>query len=283
MGGKSGTEVPESSGDGAGFGAGLGHLLAKPVLGCLCMRRRCGFALFALLLACASAHAETLRMAADVWPPFTDARLAGNGLASELVGAALKRAGHRAEYVEVPWARALRGVQVGEYDLIVNAWYSEERARFGQFSKPYLTNRVLFLKRKGTAVDYQGPVDLKRYSIAVVRGYSYLPSFDADTGLNKVPVMGFAQGARMLAAGRVQLTLEDELVARFYLNRELTGIRDQLEFLRQPLAENGLHILVRRSHPRHQQVVEDFDRALQGMREDGTYQAIFARHGLPNP
>ncbi|WP_044871119.1 transporter substrate-binding domain-containing protein [Pseudomonas sp. LFM046] len=247
------------------------------------MRRRCGFALFALLLALSSANAETLRMAADVWPPFTDARLPGNGLASELVSAALKRAGHRAEYVEVPWARALRGLQMGDYDLIVNAWYSDERAGYGLFSKPYLTNRILFLKRKGSAVDFQSPDDLKRYSIAVVRGYSYQPSFDNDTRLHKVPVMGFQMGARMLAAGRVELTLEDELVARFYLGRELSGIRDQLEFLPRPLSENGLHILVRRSHPRHQQLVEDFDRAMQSMREDGTYQAIFARHGLPAP
>lgn len=247
------------------------------------MRRRCGFALFALLLATASVYAETLRIAADVWPPFTDASLPGNGLATELVSTALKRAGHRPEYVQVPWARALRGLQVGDYDLIVSAWYSDERATYGQFSKPYLTNRVLFLKRKGSDVNFQEPADLKRYSIAVVRGYSYLPSFDADASLNKVPVMGFQMGARMLAAGRVQLTLEDELVARSYLNRELKGVRDQLEFLPRPLSENGLHILVRRSHPRHQELVEDFDKAMQAMREDGTYQAIFARHGLPAP
>ncbi|MOA47357.1 Bacterial extracellular solute-binding protein, family 3 [compost metagenome] len=90
-------------------------------------------------------------------------------------------------------------------------------------------------------------------------------------------------GARMLAAGRVQLALEDELAAHFYLNHELAGIRDQLEFLPRPLSESSLHILVRRSHPRHQQLVEDFDRAMQAMREDGTYQAIFTRHGLPGP
>jgi polar amino acid transport system substrate-binding protein len=245
------------------------------------MRRRCGFALFALLLACTGANAEKLRIAADVWPPFTDARLPGNGLATELVSTAMKRAGHLVEYVEVPWARALRGVQLGEYDLIVSAWYSDERAGYGQFSQPYLTNRVLFLKRKGSAVDYRGVADLRRYSIAVVRGYSYLPAFDADASLRRVPVMGFQMGARMLAAGRVQLTLEDELVARFYLKRELQGISEQLEFLPRSLAENGLHILVRRSHPRHQQLVEGFDRAIQAMREDGTYQAIFARHGLP--
>ncbi|MCY1375346.1 hypothetical protein D9M69_627560 [compost metagenome] len=115
------------------------------------------------------------------------------------------------------------------------------------------------------------------------RDYRYSPAFDADASLHKVPVTDFPMGARMLAAGRVQLALEDELAAHFYLNHELAGIRDQLEFLPRPLSESSLHILVRRSHPRHQQLVEDFDRAMQAMREDGTYQAIFTRHGLPGP
>ena len=76
------------------------------------------------------------------------------------------------------------------------------------------------------------------------------------------------------------LTLEDELVARYHLNRELLGIRDELEFLPLPLSENGLHILVRRSHPQHREIVSRFDRAIQAMREDGSYAVIFARHGF---
>ncbi|MND66479.1 ABC transporter arginine-binding protein 1 precursor [compost metagenome] len=245
------------------------------------MRSRWAHALFALLLAWGSASAEQLRMAANLWPPFTDARLTGNGLAAELVSTALKRAGHTTEYVEVPWARALRGLQEGDYDLLVSAWYNDERARYGLFSKPYLTNRILFLKRKDGPVAYSVLADLRAYSIAVGRGYRYGTAFDNDPSLTKVPVVDFQMAARMLAAGRVQLALEDELAARFYLNRELKGISDQLEFLPKPLSENGLHILVRRSHPHHRQLVEAFDRAMQAMREDGTYQAIFARHGLP--
>ncbi|MNQ70041.1 putative ABC transporter arginine-binding protein 2 precursor [compost metagenome] len=245
------------------------------------MRRRWCHALFALLLAWESAGAEQLRMAANLWPPFTDARLAGNGLAVELVSTALKRAGHTTVYAEVPWARALRGLEEGDYDLLVSAWYNEERARFGLFSKPYLTNRILFLKRKDTPVEFASLADLRDYSIAVGRGYRYGQAFDNDPALTRVPVVDFQMAARMLAAGRVQVALEDELAARFYLNRELKGISDQLEFLPKPLSENGLHILVRRSHPHHRQLVEAFDRAMQAMREDGTYQAIFARHGLP--
>lgn len=234
-----------------------------------------------LLLAAAPASAEHLRLAGDTWPPFTDQRLADNGLAVELVSTALRRAGHTSEYVEAPWARVLRGLEQGDYDIIVAAWYSADRTRFGLFSDPYLVNRIRFLKRKGAAPQaYTSLADLQPYSIAVVRGYSYAPVFDKAPGLIRVPVLEFGMGARMLAAGRVQLTLEDELVAQHHLNSDLQEVQGALEFLPGALSESPLHILVRRSHPQHQQIIEDFNRAIAQMRADGTYQRIYQRHGL---
>ncbi|MBD9413907.1 amino acid ABC transporter substrate-binding protein [Pseudomonas sp. PDM16] len=238
-----------------------------------------GLALVIALLAQA-AIAESLRLAGDSWPPFTDRRLPGNGLAVELVSAALKRAGHTSEYVEVPWARVLRGLQQGDYDIVVAAWYSPERARYALFSDTYLINRIRFLRRVGAPIEYEGLGSLRRFSIAVVRGYSYDPAFDSAQDLTRVPVLEFAMGARMLAAGRVQLTLEDELVAQYHLSRGLREIRDAVEFVDAPLSENGLHILVRRSHPLHQQIVREFDENISAMKADGTYRQIFKRHGL---
>ena len=244
------------------------------------MSRFPGIALLAALFWGEQAVAEHLRLAGDSWPPFTDQRLPNSGLAVELVSTALQRAGHTTEYVEVPWARVLRGLQQGDYDVIVAAWYSAERTEFGQFSDPYLVNRIRFLQHRRSHIRYDSLADLRPYSIAVVRGYSYSSEFDADTSLSKVPVLEFAMGARMLAAGRVQVVVEDELVAQHYLNRELSEVRSGLEFLPKPLSENGLHILVRRSHPLHQQIVRDFNRASEVMREDGSYARIYQRHGL---
>ena len=226
------------------------------------------------------ASGEHLRMVGDAWPPFTSKNLPNNGLAVDLVDTALRRAGYTTEFVEVPWARVLRGMELGDYDLTVAAWYSEDRTRYGVFSEPYLVNRIRFIRRKGLPPIYTSLADLRPFSIAVVRGYSYSPEFDNDKTLTKVPVLEFGMGARMLAAGRVQLTLEDELVAQYHLNRDLREVRDALEFLPMPLTESGLHILVRRSHPQHQQIVFDFNRAIRAMRADGTYQQIYRRHGL---
>ena len=236
-------------------------------------------ALAALLLT-ANVSAEHVRMSADSWPPFTDQRLPNNGLAVDLVNTALQRAGYTTEYVEAPWARVLYGLKQGDYDLIVSAWYSDERARFGLFSEPYLINRIRFLQHQRTRIDYRTLADLRAYRIAVVRGYSYSSEFDQDSSLSKVPVLEFAMGARMLAAGRVQLAVEDELVAQYYFNRELAEVKSSLSFLPKQLSENGLHILVRRSHPLHQQIVDDFNHSIAQMRADGTYAQIYLRHGL---
>lgn len=223
---------------------------------------------------------EALRLAANPWPPFTDQRMLNNGVAADIVTTALTRAGYLTQYIEVPWERALHGLQRADYDVLVNAWYTRERADFGYYSQPYLVNRVRFLQRKGANIRYRQLVDLYPYSIAVVRGYAYSSEFDQDSRLTKVGVLGFDIGARMLHARRVQLMLEDELVARYYLGRELRSIRDELEFLPQPLSENGLHILVSRKHPAHKAIAEAFDRAIDDMRADGTYARIFKRHGL---
>ncbi|SDH04329.1 polar amino acid transport system substrate-binding protein [Pseudomonas benzenivorans] len=233
-----------------------------------------------LLLLSLDAAAETLRLVADPWPPFNDQRLPYNGVASDLVGTALARAGYATRYREVPWERAVHGLQRADYDVLINAWYSDERAGYGQFSAPFLVNRIRFLRRKGSAIQFEQLSDLYPYRIAVMRGYAYSSAFNDDPLLRKVGVGSFASGARMLQAGRVELTLEDEIVARYHLGRELSGIREQLEFLPQPLSENGLHILVRRSHPQHRQIAEAFDRAIAAMRADGSYAAILARHGL---
>lgn len=236
--------------------------------------------LLSLLLLPLLGHAEVLRLVADPWPPFNDLRLPNNGLATDLVSTALARAGYPATYVEVPWERAVRGLQRDNYDILINAWYSTERTSFGHYSEPYLVNRIRFLQRKGGAIDFRQLSDLYPHRIAVVRGYAYSHAFDQDRQLLKVGVSSFASGARMLHAGRVQLALEDELVARFHLKRELAELDGQLEFLPQALSENGLHILVSRRHPEHLQIAAAFDQAVATMRADGSYALIFKRHGL---
>ncbi|AUG04759.1 amino acid ABC transporter substrate-binding protein [Pseudomonas sp. 09C 129] len=238
------------------------------------------FALIGLLLLGQSAYAEKLRLVADVWPPFTDATLVNGGLATDIVSTALARAGYASEFEQVPWARALLGVGEGRYDVLVNAWFNEARTQLGQFSSEYLVNRVRFIRRKDAPIEYTNLKQLHQYPIAVVRGYAYSPDFDSDPELQKVLVHNFAMAVRMLAADRVKLTLEDEYVARYYLARESPRVRNAVEFLPNSLSENGLHILVSLKNPAHAQIVAGFDREIEAMKADGSYDRLLRQHGM---
>ncbi|UUT20309.1 ABC transporter substrate-binding protein [Pseudomonas sp. T8] len=244
------------------------------------LRLHRAFALIGLLLLGQSAYAEKLRLVADAWPPFTDATLVNGGLATDIVSTALARAGYASEFEQVPWARALLGVGEGRYDVLVNAWFNEARTQLGQFSSEYLVNRVRFIRRKDTPVEYTNLKQLHQYPIAVVRGYAYSPDFDSDPELQKVLVHNFAMAVRMLAADRVKLTLEDEYVARYYLARESPRVRNAVEFLPNSLSENGLHILVSLKNPEHEQIVAKFDREIEAMKADGSYDRLLRQHGM---
>jgi len=238
------------------------------------------FALIGLLLLTQYAAAEKLRLVADAWPPFTDATLVNGGLATDIVSTALARAGYASDFEQVPWARALLGVGEGRYDVLVNAWYNDDRTKLGQFSDEYLLNRVRFIKRKDAPIEYNNLQQLHTYPIAVVRGYAYSSEFDEDAALQKVPVHNFAMAVRMLAADRVKLTLEDEYVARYYLARESAKVRNSVEFLPKPLSENSLHILVSLKNPEHEQIVAGFDREIAAMKADGSYERLMKQHGM---
>lgn len=244
------------------------------------LRLHRALALIGLLLLGQGASAEKLRLVADAWPPFTDATLVNGGVATDIVSTALARAGYASDFEQVPWARALLGIGEGRYDVLINAWYNDERTRLGQFSAEYLVNRIRFLKRKDAPLEYNNLKQLHEYPIAVVRGYAYASEFDNDSALQKVPVHNFAMAVRMLAADRVKLTLEDEYVARYYLARESPRVRNAVEFLPKPLSENSLHILVSLKNPDHAQIVAKFDREIAAMKADGSYARLLRQHGM---
>ncbi|GGM21031.1 amino acid ABC transporter substrate-binding protein [Pseudomonas asuensis] len=208
---------------------------------------------------------------------------AGEGLVVDIVRTAFDRLGYTTTFREEPWERALYGVERGLYEVIVDIWYTPERERLGQFSKPLLTTRLRFIALKEREIAFSTLKDLRPYRLAVVRGYVHSEEFDQDQTLNKVAVSDFEQALRMLLAGRIDLVVEEEQVAKRVIERTLGAQASLLQFLDKPLAEKGLHILVSEKLPEREKVVDQFDEMIEQMRADGTYAKIFARYDLAWP
>jgi len=236
----------------------------------------------ALLLASTSLSADVLRLAGNAWPPYTDRRLPEDGLSVDLIRTALGRAGYRIEYIEVPWERALLGLKTGSYDM-VNGWPALNRAGYVRRSQPFLTNRMRWVQRRDSDIRYDGLASLAGYAVALSRGYGYSEELENDSRLNKGYAANFVQAARMLAVGRVDLTLEDERTALFHFRRELKQVSDALSFVPGEFRLRDLSLAVRNSHPQQAAILAAFNREIAAMEQEGSYAAIFLRHGLPAP
>lgn len=235
-----------------------------------------------LLLASTSISAEVLRLAGNVWPPYTDRRLLNDGLSVDLIRAALGRAGYQVVYIEVPWERALLGLRNGSYDMI-NGWPTVKRAGYTRSSRPYLTNRMRWVQRRDSDFHYDELDDLVGYAIALSRGYVYGKELEDNPRLQRDYATSFVQAAKMVIAGRVDLTLEDERTAQFHLDRELEEHSDALSFVPGEFSLLDLSLVVRNDHPQQALIIEAFNREIVAMEKDGSYAAIFLRHGMPAP
>lgn len=225
--------------------------------------------------------AAELKLATSPWPPYVDENLPGKGLAIKLVTTALARAGYTTQLRIESWTRTLEGTGIGVYDVIPTAWYSEERARAFTFSKPYLTNNIMLLKRKNDPFTYRGLSDLKGRVIGLIPGYAYGPEFDTAGNFYRINSRHLIENITKLQRGQIELTLDDERVLLHDLDKYMRNSQDQFVLLPTPVSVNGLHMAVSKQRPDHEKIVADFDKAMDAMKQDGEYERIlneFAIH-----
>ncbi|MCI0399873.1 MAG: transporter substrate-binding domain-containing protein [Gammaproteobacteria bacterium] len=214
--------------------------------------------------------ADELKLTASTWPPYTGPQLPENGLVVNLVTSALTRAGYTTSITFDTWPRSLEGTKIGVNDVITGAWHSDERAKYRTFSQPFIINEIKFITRKDRPIVYNNLEDLRGRVIGVVRDYAYGPEFDNATYLVKVPQNHVIQNLSSLFLDKIDLTLADERVARYELQKFMGGDISELTFLPKPLSANGLHIAVSKQRSDHEKIAADFDSAITAMKKDGT-------------
>jgi len=172
----------------------------------------------------------------------------------------------------MPWARALRLAKAGEVDLLVATWWTQERTEYLLFSEPYASNDLKFIKRKGDPFEFKGISSLDGKALGVVRSYGYGDQLNSADNYQKVENKDLMTSVKMLLAERLDLTLEDELVARHIINQHDSTMLDQLEFTENVLRSKWLHVSSGLNHPNHQKIITAFNRGLKSMKADGTLQ-----------
>jgi len=237
----------------------------------------------AVCIACAPSRAadpagELVRLAVDPWAPFGGETLPGGGLSPDIISTVLERAGYRVESYIVPWARALDGVKTGDYDLLGSLFFDAELETFLSFSVPYHETDIRFIKRVDSPFAFSSIQALEGLTIAVGDGYLYEEAFDNASELDKHVVTTVLQGLRMVAGGRVDLTLDSVDVLDHLLHVEDPSLAARLEYVPGTLARRGVRFAIRDDFPGKDRLLEAFERELLALQADGALETLRTRH-----
>lgn len=224
-----------------------------------------------LLLLPALLQAQTVTLAMDPWPPFTEK--GGKGVAVTLVRAALQRGGMQLKTVEKPWQEAWEGSVAGRYDGVLAVWYDEERAKSLLFSEPYMSNRVVMVTRYQDKRDPQQLADLAGRKVGVVKGYAYHPDFDARQDFTRVESASLAQSLQRLVRGEVDVVVDSEVAIQHWLQRNPKTAK-KLRVHEKALAERGLYLAINPHTPKAEAVVNNFNAAIKAMQQDGSLRRL---------
>ena len=222
---------------------------------------------------------QEIRMVTSEWEPFYASTHESGGVVTELANAAFERAGHSTTIEWHPWLRAMKLVANGGSDVVLGAYYSEERAKAFHFSDPFFTIDIGFVALKETNITkYQDLKSLSPFLIGAMRGWAYTDEFDAADYLKKEYVINQIVVTRMLFARRVDMVAIS--IPVFQHEASLLRYHDMSEVvvLTPLLDTKKLHIMFSLRNPNHLQLAEDFNRGLAEIRADGTFGRIMAKH-----
>jgi polar amino acid transport system substrate-binding protein len=219
---------------------------------------------------------RVLTVAGDPWGPYLDPGHHRLGLSAELVREAFRTQGYRVEFKIIDWLKAQEMASRGEV-ILMNAWYTPDRASAFFVSDPYLRSRGVFLARRGSGFKYRGIESLKGLRVGRMRGYAYDPEFIKVY----IPYDGvsFIDLARKVASRRIDLVPEDQLVALWELKKKEPLLLDKLQVVEGPLKETTVHLMASRVMPDGEETIRAFNRGLKELKRSGQYRAILAAYG----
>lgn len=233
-------------------------------------------------LAGAQAQAgETLKLAAlSDYAPYSGDNLPGYGFSNDLTVQVMKHMGYTVEVTVMPWSRALDLVKSGQYDILPTVWYNKDRESFLKYSEPLSVNRLVFVHRSDQPFDFHSLDDLKGKTVGTVFGYAYDPSFLSSPLFKREEVKDIVLNLKKVAAGRIDLTLDDELVLKYLIQTEAPELASKLALTKGALTENKLYVAFSRKRPDADKLAADFNKGLADLKADGTYAKLLEKHKM---
>lgn len=237
-------------------------------------------ALLTILSSLAYSQPIVLTAVGDPWPVLLNPDTKQQGLLVEIVRKAYQTQGYDLKIKFVPWSRAMVMIQKKQADLLIGAWYTDERNDYLLYSDIIFASAIRFIKPKHSKFEYQGLKSLKGKRVGTILSYQYGEEFLADVEINRITSDSLLNNIHNLLAGRIDLTLDDHYVVKYMLDKHVVDWENELSLVEEPLTSKDLYLAANRSNPKYQTIIEAFNLGLAQLKEDGRYEKIVKSYDL---
>jgi len=244
--------------------------------------RKIAFAALCILGA-AGSFAQKIPLATGEWAPYTGAKLAGQGLATEIVTAAAKAGGVNFEFVFYgdAWLRCENEAKIGTVFATFPYSKTAERGKVYDFSEPIISgkSKIYYVEGKGKDIAWTTMKDFSAYKFIGMTSYDYVPVFK-EYGIKMDPAPTSELAFKMLQAGRGDYIIEDELVAMAVIKSVFGTDAGQVKMIKKSWKEDPYFLMVSKNYPNAKEILAKFNVGLAAIKKDGAYKAILAKYGL---
>ncbi len=203
------------------------------------------------------------------YPPFTFHDDSGEltGFDVEIAREVAERLGVEAEFLETQWDGMFAGLDSGRFDMVANqVGIREDRLESYDFSDPYITSAaVLVTKEDETEITSFEDLEGKTSAQSLTSNYADIAK---EYGAELTGVEGFNQAIELLVSDRVDATVNDKISVLDFMNQRPDApiqIADESD----EASQSGLQF-----RKDSGAIVDEVNKALADMIEDGTYDEI---------
>ncbi len=202
------------------------------------------------------------------YPPFTFHDETGKltGFDVEIAEEIASRLGVEAEFLETQWDAMFAGLDAKRFDMVANqVGINPERQESYEFSDPYITSTAVLVVPKGSDIQAFEDLEGKLSAQSLTSNYAETAkSFGAEIE----GVEGFNQAIELLNSGRVDATVNDNLTVLDFLKQRPEA---NIEVVAKADDAAQSALLFRKGS---ETMIEEVNKALSEMIEDGTYEEI---------
>lgn len=239
---------------------------------------------FLAFMAFPSARAAApLQLVTAALPPFSfEQDGAPRGIAVDLVKEAFGRLQVPIRITFLPMTRAQTMMAAGTADGVFPLAYKEERLNYVSYPREKLVeDSISFFVRQDSDIRYDGDIaKLAQYSFGVERGAVYGPNFTQALLNGQIKrtdeAATQAQNVAKLVGRRFDIAVGPRLVMQY--SAEVSGHGNAVKELK-PSVDLGLVAFLGFSRLKdHSALIARYDKVMQEMRKDGTYDRILRNY-----